>query len=95
MLNLSDGFRATRHKWVSNNKPGPFIDPCDELGTVNECNGDVPVPPCTLSWLGSRGLRPFDPRALGASVGRKLFGELHLEIPLHFVQGFTSGQASR
>jgi hypothetical protein len=27
----------------------------------------------------------FDLCALGASVGRKLFGKLHLEIPLHFV----------
>jgi len=31
-------------------------------------------------------LRPFDPRAVGEIVGYKLFGELHLEIQLHFIE---------
>ena len=36
--------------------------------------------------------RPFDPRVLGAIVGRKLFGELRVEIPRHLVQCFTNGR---
>jgi hypothetical protein len=45
----------------------------------------VPGPRYPLRWFGSRGLRPFDSRAVGASVGRKLVRELHLKIPLHFL----------
>jgi len=35
----------------------------------------------------------FDPRVLGAIVGRKLFGDLHLVIPLHVLQCFATGRA--
>ena len=42
-------------------------------------------------WLRGR-RRPFDPRVLGAIVGRKLFGELRVEIPRHLVQCFTNGR---
>ena len=36
--------------------------------------------------------RPFDPRVLGAIVGRKLFRELRVEIPRRLVQCFTTGR---
>jgi hypothetical protein len=45
-------------------------------------------------WLRG-GRRPFDPRVLSAIVGRKLFGELCVEIPRHLVQCFTNGRPRR
>jgi hypothetical protein len=39
---------------------------------------------CATSSLRGK-LLPFGPRALDTSMGRELFGELHLEIPLHFI----------